>query len=145
MLIFTLLQFSLCAVFAQNEISLFDAKGKPIAYIDMDDEDDDCTIYLWDGRPAVYLWKDDGDFHIYGFNGKHLGWYSKGIIRDHDGNIVGASKKALDAHTDYEPYKSLKRFKPFKHFKQFVPVIKPYMTRSWSTAGLETFLLQGVE
>ena len=40
-----------------DEISLFNSKGKPIAYIDTDD--DDLTIYLW--KPVAYLYKSDGE------------------------------------------------------------------------------------
>jgi hypothetical protein len=34
------------------EVSLFDASGKAVAYIDTDDE---LTIYLWSGKPVAYL------------------------------------------------------------------------------------------
>lgn len=141
--ILLLLQFSFISVFAQNEkeISLFNSQGKPVAYIDTDD--DDLTIYLWDGKPVAYLSKKDGDFHIYGFNGKHLGWYIKGIIRDHDGNAVGASKEAINMYTEFEPYKSFKQYKPFKSYKEFAPY-QPYPGNSWSSANLKLFLLRGI-
>lgn len=44
-------------------------------------------MYLWGGEPVAYL-EDD---RIYGFNGKHIGWYDDGVICDHDGNIVGTN------------------------------------------------------
>ena len=34
------------------ERSLFNSDGKPVAYIDSDDEP---TIYLWAGKPVAYL------------------------------------------------------------------------------------------
>ncbi len=76
-----------------EEITLFDKKGEPIAYID---EKDDFTIYLWDGTPVAYLLQKGkssnlkkDNFSVYGFNGKHLGWLVEGIIRDLEGNATG--------------------------------------------------------
>lgn len=126
---------------AQDEISLFNSKGKPVAYIDT--KDDDLTIYLWDGRPVAYLSKDNSDFHIYGFNGKHLGWFINGIVRDHDGNTVGVTKEAASMYTEYEPYKSYKRYKPYKSYKEYAPY-KPYSNRTWSSLDFKLFLLLGV-
>ena len=52
-----------------DEISLFNSEGKPVAYIA-----EELTIYLWSGKPVAYLDEDSsGGFHVYGFNGKHLG------------------------------------------------------------------------
>ncbi len=76
-----------------QEISLFNSNGSPVAYVDTDD--DDLTIYLWSGKPVAYI---SGD-NIYGFNGKHLGWWVKGIIRDHDGDAVGCTKDATNMYT----------------------------------------------
>ena len=125
-----------------DEISLFNSKGKPIAYIDTDD--DDLTIYLWDGKPVAYLYKTDGEFHVYGFNGKHLGWFIKGIIRDHEGDAVGATKEASSMYTEYEPYKSYKQYKPYKSYREYAPY-KPYLSSSWSTTNIKLFLLQGID
>ena len=128
--------------FSQDEISLFNSKGKPVAYIDTDD--DDLTIYLWDGKPVAYLSKSGGEFHIYGFNGKHLGWYIKGIIRDHEGDAVGSTKEATSTYKEYEPFKSYKQYKPYKSYKEYAPY-KPYLGTSWSSTNLKLFLLQGID
>jgi len=32
-----------------NEVSLYDSKGRPVAYVA-----DDLTIYLWSGKPVAY-------------------------------------------------------------------------------------------
>lgn len=56
--------------------------SEAVAYIDADDE---LTIYLWGGKPVAYLERDTGnEFHVYGFSGKHLGWFvvSFGITRE---------------------------------------------------------------
>ena len=56
-----------------QQTSLFNLDGDAIAYINMEE---DLTIYLWGGEPMAYLDSDhDEGFHVYGFNGNHLGWF----------------------------------------------------------------------
>jgi len=125
-----------------QEISLFDADGDPIAYIA---DDDDMTIYMWSGTPVAYLVSDRGDaFHIYGFNGKHLGWLEKGIVRDHEGYAVGFVKGATNIYTKYEPYKSYKQYKPYKAYKEYAPY-KPYYKSQFSNTYLSLFLKRGAK
>jgi hypothetical protein len=62
-----------------REINLYDSSGSATAYID--DYVADQVIYLWDGRSEAYLIQTD----VYGFNGKHLGWFEKGILHDNNG------------------------------------------------------------
>jgi hypothetical protein len=82
---------------AQDEVSLFDGKGRAAAYIVADNE---FTIYLWSGEPVASLVRDVGrDFHVYGFNGKHLGWFVAGIVRDHEGDAVCAVKAPSRIHS----------------------------------------------
>ena len=118
-----------------QEISLFNSEGKATAYVA---DDDDLTILLWSGTPVAYI---SGD-NVYGFNGKHLGWWVKGIIRDHEGNAVGATKDATSMRTEYEPYKGYKEYKPYKSYKEYAPY-KPYWTTTWSNTSLKMFLLLG--
>ena len=127
---------------AQSEISLFNSDGDPIAYIDSDDND--LTIYLWGGNPVAYLHKKSGKFHVYGFNGSHLGWFIDGIIRDHEGDAVGATKNATDMYTQYEPYKAYKQYKPYKSYKEYAPY-QPYLSSSWSSMNFKLFLLRGID
>lgn len=134
-----LLSFNLSA---QDEISLFNSDGEATAYIDT--EDDDLTIYLWGGKPVAYLYKKSGEFHVYGFKGTHLGWFIDGIIRDHDGDAVGATEDATSMYTQYEPYKGYKEYKPYKSYREYAPY-KPYLSSSWSSTNFKIFLLQGVD
>ena len=78
-----------------EEITLYDSEGNAAAWIDTSDRN---TIYLWSGEPAAYLRKDGSVPDIYGFNGRHLGWLEKGIVRDHEGSWR-ASPKAHSACT----------------------------------------------
>jgi len=121
-----------------QEISLFNSQGKAVAYVNTDDND--LTIYLWSGKPVAYISNDN----LYGFNGKHLGWWVKGIIRDHDGDAIGATKGVTNMNTEYEPLKGYKEFKPYKSYKEYPPH-KPYWSTSWSNNSFKMFLLQGID
>lgn len=79
---------------AEN-ITLYDMDGEAAAYIDTEDRN---TIYLWSGEPAAYVLKRGSIPEIFGFNGRHLGWLEKGIVRDHGGSWR-ASPKALSICT----------------------------------------------
>lgn len=118
------------------EETLYDVTGKPVAYIDLND---DYTIYLWNGTPVAYL---SDNLTIYGFNGKHLGWYEEGIIRNLRGEKNGFNKNTLNVYAKYETYKSYKKYKPYKSYKQYSKY-KPYYKISKSSISLEDFLSNG--
>lgn len=121
-----------------DEITLYSATGKPIAYIA---DDDDSTIYLWSGKPVAYLQSEN----IYGFNGKHLGWFVKGQIYNHDGEIVGAVRSRLKGPVQVSPIKSIKQIKPIKSVREIKP-IRPILSLAWSEdETLRLFLLTGSE
>lgn len=123
----------------EDETTLFGATGNAVAYIA-----EDLTIYLWSGKPVAYLDQDDaGGFHVYGFNGKHLGWFVRGVLRDQIGAAVGAVKEVFRSPPTGEAFKSFKEFKPFKSFKEFAP-FRPTFSNEWSETPLKLFLLQGV-
>ena len=117
-----------------QETSLFDSEGEAVAYIDLSD---DLTIYLWEGTPVAYLDEED----IYGFNGKHLGWYSRGSIVDHDGDAACVEKQRHPS-PKYESYKSYKEYKPYKSYKEYAPY-KPYETGRFSNLSCALFLAGG--
>ena len=125
-----------------QEISLFNSDGDAVAYIDVNDEDS--TIYLWNGTPVAYLSAESNYYNIYGFNGNHLGWYVDGIIRDHNGDAVGFKKGAVSGvYTNYESYKSYKKYKPYKSYKSYAPY-KPYFSSSFSNESVILFLKRGI-
>jgi hypothetical protein len=135
--IFVFIIFPVSIIIAE-EIDLYDASGTPTAYITKDD----FTIYLWSGEPVAYLDESRQEFNIYGFNGKHLGWFKGGAIFDHDGFVVGGVKEIFRTAVQYSGYKSFKQFKPFKSFKEFEP-FAPYFQMSWSKLILKDFLMNG--
>lgn len=131
------LNFVLTAFSSTDEISLYDKSGNAKAYIA-----DDLTIYLWGGDPVAYLFQSDNEWHVYGFNGTHLGWYSNGIIYDNSGYATGAQSDALSTPTSIEPIKGIKGIKPIKSIRQIAP-IKPIFSNSWSNTPLIIFLRAG--
>jgi hypothetical protein len=127
------------AASAQDELSLFDGTGKAAAYIVADK---DLTIYLWSGEPVAYLVEDrDRDFHVYGFNGKHLGWFVGGFLRDHDGDAACALKDVV-SNAQLEPLKSLKSLRPLKGLKELAP-LRPLFSRQWAQFPCRFFLSRG--
>jgi hypothetical protein len=124
-------------VFASGETALFDGRGRVVAYVA-----DDLTIYLWSGNPVAYLDRDSGDgFHVYGFNGKHLGWFARGIVRDHVGKGACAVREVLSS-TEMEPIKSIKEIQPIKNINEIAP-IRPIFSNSWSKTPCHLFLQDG--
>jgi hypothetical protein len=124
---------------ADDEATLFDGRGKAIAYIAVDDE---MTIYLWSGKPVAYLDRDSRDgFHVYGFNGKHLGWFVGGVVWDHEGNASCAVKERSQS-TEFEPFKSFKQFRPFKSFKEFAPS-RPSFSNAFGDTLCRFLLVEG--
>ena len=135
----TCLCFAPFSVVADDEVALFDSRGQATAYIALDDA---LTIYLWGGKPVAYLKRDTaGGFHVYGFNGKHLGWFVGGVIRDHEGNGACAVKERFKS-PPVEPFKAFKQFKPFKAFQEFAP-FQPAFTTYWSDAPCRFFFAEG--
>lgn len=120
------------------EISLFDRNGAAAAYIA-----DDQTIYLWSGKPVAYLTPDSaGGAHVYGFNGKHLGWFVDGVVHDRNGAVSCAVKEAVPT-TQFEPFKAFKAFQPFKSFTEFAP-FRPFLTKTWAELHASEHFLSGV-
>jgi hypothetical protein len=125
-----------CQIRQVSGTTLYNELGKAVAYIA---DDDDSTIYLWSGEPVAYLSKDD----VYGFNGKHLGWMKSGVIYNHDGDKVGATKGKLLTIPQISPIKAIKEIKPIKSIREIAP-IKPIFSLSWSSdMTLKGFLLEG--
>jgi len=123
---------------SDDEISLYDSSGKPVAYIA-----EDLTIFLWSGKPVAYLDKANSGWNVYGFNGKHLGWFKDGIIRNHDGDGACGVRGVVNS-PQYEPYKAYKEYEPYKAYKEYAPY-EPSATRNWSNEPCSLFLRGGTK
>lgn len=78
---------------------LYDKSGQAVAYIA---EDHRGTIYLWEGLPTAYLHEGE---HVYGINGKHLGWFKDEILFTHRGERVGFTHATCPAAVVKPPAK----------------------------------------
>jgi hypothetical protein len=118
-------------------LTFYDNHGRPVAYTE-----DDETIYLFTGEPVAYF----NENTVYGFNGKHLGWFEDGWMRDLHGqcvffteNTVGSGPiKPIKA---IKPIKSVKRVKPVKSVRQ-IRSLKAIKSLSWSKFSGKQFFYQ---
>ena len=85
---------------------------------------------------------DGSDMCVFGFNGIFLGWYEDGIVRDKNGNAVGARNGATNMITNIEPIKSIQEISPIRPITPITP-IKPIFSNSWSSESLTAFLYSG--
>lgn len=120
-----------------DEVDLHDSGGQPVAYISLKD---DLTINVWSGTPVAYL---DGD-SVYGFNGKHLGWFRNGLIYDQEGEIVVATRERLGGRATQGSPKALRQLKPLKGLKELKP-LRPLFLLSWSETPAIIFFMRGAQ
>lgn len=112
---------------------LFNRFGKPIFRL------------LPNGRIVTFSGKSKGFLvgdNLYNYKGKHTGWYSGGLIRDHRGNIVGFGENVTDSthpflpYKQYKPYPSYVEYEPYRPYLQHEPY-RPYKMYGWSNIPLE--------
>jgi hypothetical protein len=122
-----------------DETTLFNADGVSDVYISF--SEDEPTVYMWSGKPVAYLASSvGGGFNVYGFNGKHLGWYVSGIVRDHKGRPVCGVYRVVP-NPKPVPLRSQKQLLPQKSSKQVAP-LRPLYKRQWSSTPCGLFLSQ---
>lgn len=113
------------------EISLYDTDGRATMYIA-----DDCeTFYSWDGYPKCYL----VDEAIYGWRGKHLGWFSQGFVYDLDGYRIGYTKDASPRILYTERTKTIKKTQWTKSQRRAAHG-RPYFRTADSSLSLAEYL-----
>lgn len=122
-----------------DEVSLYDVGGNAVAYVAID-----YTVYLWNGEPVAYLYGSGNKYQLYGFNGKHLGWFTNGIVYNNDGNSVGFVRGAMNTMTSDEPEKGFKSNKPNESLKELAPP-EPIYSNQFSNEPLDQFLKAGTE
>lgn len=115
----------------------YDCHGTPVAYTE-----DGIHVFLFTGEPAAYFEQDA----VYGYNGKQLGWFNNGWIRDLQGLCVFFSENASGSG----PVKPIKRICPIKSIKQIKPIksireirrIRPINQLAWSPLSGKQFFAQ---
>ena len=117
------------------EKALFNSEGEPIAYIS---DDLNRTIYLWDGHPVAYLY----GYHVYGFNGRHLGWFINDIVYDSDGARIGFTSATCPIAAYKEPPKE-KKYPVDKMESRYEAPPLPELSFNYSTEDFAEFLKGG--
>ncbi len=117
-------------------ITFFNKRGTPIAYTE-----DNCNIFLFGGEPVAYIYGNS----VYHYNGKHLGFFKDGWIRDNRGFCVLFSRDARDGPKHYT-----KDIGPVKSKKQEIPRMAPrsseknmlLIIQEWSKLSFKDFFNQ---
>jgi hypothetical protein len=117
-------------------MTLFNSKGEPVAYIA---DDYNATIYLWDGNPVGYLY---GEGHVYGMNGRHLGWFVHMILFDNRGERIGFSSSTSPVPVAREPAKTKKQPMVEMRPRWSAPPF-PKLSFDFSKEDLRDFLKRG--
>lgn len=131
--------FSAC-VTASNDLDLYDNQGNAVVYISLDDK---LTLYSWEGEPSAYLKRSqNNEFDVYGFNGNHLGWFTKGMLIDHDGYVACAVKDMVTT-PNLPSLKSLKNLKPLKSLPELPPLF-PLLKNAFGQTNCSLLVASGV-
>lgn len=115
----------------------YDNHGRPTAYTE-----DGTHIYLFTGEPVAYFDRDT----VYGYNGRHFGWFENGWIRDLNGYCVFFSENVTGSGPVKPvrcvcPVKSVKQVRPVKCVKE-VRRIHAVNCLSWSQLSGKQFFAQ---
>jgi sugar/nucleoside kinase (ribokinase family) len=117
------------------ELTLYDTTGQPLAYIADHGEN---SIYLWKGHAVAYIDREN----LYGWNGKHLGWFVDGVLYDQKGLCVGSVRERCKRAVKAQPAKFAKFAKYAKYARRAAPA-RPVLSSRESGEQLETFLAGG--
>ena len=116
------------------ETSIYDVHNSPRIYIA---PDHDRTIYTWDGHAVACI----ADENVFGWHGRHLGWFVAGILYDIKGYRIGFTSATCQADTFAEPVKFTK-FTKFDRFKPKSTFRRPELSQLNSNQDIDTFIRQ---
>jgi len=118
------------------ERTIYNKQGDTIAYFSDDYYE---TVYLWDGSPVAYVYDER---HLYGLNGRHLGWFIDEIIYDNNGERIGFTLRSCPVSVAKEEPKPRKRARDELRSKWSAPPM-PKLSSLSATRELEDFLREG--
>lgn len=110
-----------------DEVVFWDSTGHVVAHKD----DNDDVIFLWSGEPVAIV----DDESVFAFDGRHLGWFLDGWIRDHAGDCVYFTDEACGGarrpRRCRRPARGARRPRPRRLARQPRPA-RPARTIEWS-------------
>jgi hypothetical protein len=116
------------------EITLFNKTGQPVVYFSAEHEN---SIFTWDGHAVAYI----EDELIYGWRGKHIGWYFNGVVYDVFGYKLGSVKDKCPCPTLEEEVKGTK-YPRYIRYTKYAIQLKPIHRRTYSNEELIDFITQ---
>ena len=118
------------------EKTLYDKNGDAVAYIAKDYHE---AIFLCDGQPVAYLYEE---VHIYGINGRHLGWFISEIVYNQKGARIGFTSSTCPAAVGKRRPKSTRMVLPELRPRWAAPPL-PKLTFREADQDLADFLNEG--
>ena len=116
------------------ETTIYDIHRRARIYLA---DDADNAIYTWDGHAVACL---DGE-QVYGWRGRHIGWFVDGILYDGTGYRVGFTSETCTTAPYPEPTKYSRRT-PAKRFTHSDPYTRPKFSQGNSHQDLDDFIRQ---
>jgi hypothetical protein len=118
------------------EKTLYDKKGEAVAYIATEHRG---AVFLWDGQPVAYIYEEG---HLYGVNGRHLGWFIDDILYDQEGARIGFTSSTCPAAVGKRRSKGKRSVLPELKPRWAAPPL-PKLTFREAAQGLADFLSEG--
>jgi len=119
------------------DITLYSQDGTAVAYLA---DEEVPTLYLWHGEAVAYLQGET----VYGWNGRHLGWWVQRVLYDAIGRQVGFTAGKCPAAPRSVLEKPGKAPKPFRYPPRS-PYSRPEFGMCRSPKTLSTLLQEGGE
>jgi hypothetical protein len=115
--------------------TLYNVQGRPVAYVFQGE-----YVYLYDGKPVAFF----RDEHLYGFNGRYLGWLQNGWIFDRRGQRVFFTREATGGPArparHARPARGARQARPARSARQARPA-RPACSLAWSPSSDESFFV----
>jgi hypothetical protein len=120
-----------------DEVVFWDSAGRVVAH---KDEGDD-VVFLWSGEPVAIV----DDESVFAFDGRHLGWFLDGWIRDHAGNCVYFTDEAAGGarrpRRHARPARGPRQSRPSRRTRQPRPA-RSARTTQWSALSVDAAFFQ---
>ena len=116
------------------ETNIYDTHNRPRIYLA---DDGDQSFYTWDGHAVACLAGE----HVFGWKGRHIGWFVEGILYDDKGFRIGFTSATCPADTYTEPAKYTK-FSKLERFRQQTPHRRPALSLTNSNQDIDDFIRQ---
>ena len=116
------------------EITFYNRTGHPQTYLSTENDN---SFYTWDGHAVAYLHEDK----VYGWRGKHIGWYIDGVIYDLKGYRVGSTREKC-SYSVYSEDSKYSKYSRYSRYSRYSPYSKPSLSSMYASIDLLEFITQ---